>query len=92
MDLWRLRIFCSVVELKSFSKTAHAIHLSQPTVSSHIKDLEEYYGCRLIDRLSREAVPTQAGKILYDYAHRILSITEQAENAISEYKGLVKGR
>lgn len=92
MDLWQLRIFRSVLELKSFSKTAQAIHLSQPTVSSHIKDLEEHFGCRLIDRLSREAVPTQAGKILYEYASQILCLAEQAENAISEHKGLVKGR
>lgn len=92
MDLWQLRIFCRVVELKSFSKTAHSVHLSQPTVSSHIKDLEEHYGCRLLDRLSREAVPTQAGKILYEYASKILAMTEQAQNAISEHQGVVKGR
>ena len=39
MDLWQLHIFCKVVELASFSKAGQAIHLSQPTVSSHIKEL-----------------------------------------------------
>jgi DNA-binding transcriptional LysR family regulator len=92
MDLWQLRIFCRVVELKSFSKTAESIHLSQPTVSSHIKDLEGYYECRLIDRLAREAVPTKAGEILYNYASKIISLAEQAKNAVSEYKGTIKGR
>ena len=50
MDLWQLHIFCKVVDLKSFSRAARAVHLSQPTVSRHIKDLEGHFGCRLIDR------------------------------------------
>jgi len=58
MDLWQLQIFCKVIELASFSKAGQAIHLSQPTVSSHIKDLEQHIGCPLIDRLTRRAVPT----------------------------------
>ena len=36
MDLWQLQIFCKVVDLKSFSQAGRAVHLSQPTVSSHI--------------------------------------------------------
>ena len=40
MDLWQLNIFCKVIELKSFSRAGKAVHLSQPTISSHIKDLE----------------------------------------------------
>jgi DNA-binding transcriptional LysR family regulator len=72
MDLWHLNIFYKVIELKSFSKTGKRIHLSQPTISSHIKSLEDHFGCRLIDRLSKEAVPTKAGKLLYNFARRLL--------------------
>jgi len=61
MDLWQLNIFCKVIEHKSFSKAGKAVHLSQPTISSHIKDLEDHFDCRLIDRLSKEAIPTKAG-------------------------------
>ena len=43
MDLWQLNIFCKVVELKSFSLAGKTVYLSQPTVSSHIKDLEEHF-------------------------------------------------
>jgi DNA-binding transcriptional LysR family regulator len=68
MDLWQLHIFCRVVERKSFSKAAEIVHLSQPTVSSHIQDLEAHFGCRLIDRLARKVAPTQAGRLLYSYA------------------------
>ncbi len=45
MDLWQLHIFCKVVEHTSFSKAAKIVQISQPTISSHIKDLENHFGC-----------------------------------------------
>ena len=60
MDLWQLSIFCKVVELKSFSRAGDAVHLSQPTVSSHIKDLEDHFGCRLVDRMTRGVLTARA--------------------------------
>ncbi|MCF8068939.1 MAG: LysR family transcriptional regulator [Desulfobacterales bacterium] len=92
MDLWQLNIFCKVVELKSFSKTAELIRLSQPTISSHMKDLENHFGCRLIDRLSKEAVPTEAGKLLYHYALKLTSLRDETETALAEFHGKMKGR
>ncbi len=92
MDLWQLHVFCKVVEYKSFSSAGRAVHLSQPTVSSHIKDLENHFHCRLIDRLSKEAVPTRAGELLYDYAVRLIALRDEAEAAISEFHGTIKGR
>ncbi|MFZ5564102.1 MAG: LysR family transcriptional regulator, partial [Thermodesulfobacteriota bacterium] len=73
MDLWRLRIFCRVVEQRSFSKAADSVSLSQPTVSSHVKDLEAHFGCRLIDRVGRRIVPTGAGEFLYRRAVALLA-------------------
>jgi len=92
MDLWQLTIFCRVVEWRSFSKAAEAVHLSQPTVSSHIKDLEEHFGCPLIDRLSKEATPTEAGRLLYGYALRLLALRDEAESAMARYPGKTSGR
>jgi DNA-binding transcriptional LysR family regulator len=92
MDLWQLHVFCKVVELESFSKAGGVVHLSQPTVSSHIKDLEDYIGCRLIDRLPKKACPTKAGELLYDYAKKLLSLRDDAESALAEFQGAVKGR
>lgn len=66
--------------------------MSQPTVSSHIRDLEDHFGCRLIDRLTREAVPTKAGELLYQYAQRLLALREETETALSEFHGKIKGR
>lgn len=91
MDLWQLKVFVNVVNQKSFSKAGEAVFLSQPTVSSHIKELEEYFKCRLIDRLGREAIPTKAGEILYDYARRLLSLKEETEAGISAFLGNARG-
>lgn len=92
MDLWQLHIFCRVIEHKSFSRAAEAIHLSQPTVSAHIKDLEAHFGCPLIDRLAKEAAPTRAGRLLYGYARRMLGLRDEAESAMSQYQGKTRGR
>jgi DNA-binding transcriptional LysR family regulator len=92
MDLWQLNIFCKVIELKSFSRAGKAVHLSQPTISSHIKDLEGHFDCRLIDRLSKEAVPTKAGELLYGYAKRMLALRDETETALAGYNGKIRGR
>lgn len=91
MDLWRLHIFCKVVELRSFSKAASSVYLSQPTVSSHIKDLEDHFECKLIDRLGREVAPTKAGLLLYGYAAKMIALKETAERALAEFQGKVRG-
>ncbi len=91
MDLWRLHIFCKVVELRSFSKAGSSVYLSQPTVSSHIKDLEDHFECKLIDRLGREVAPTKAGELLYGYAAKMMALKENAERALAEFQGLVRG-
>jgi len=91
MDLHRLEVFCKVVELKSFTKAAEAVFLSQPTVSEHIRTLEELMGERLIDRLGREVHPTQAGRILFRYARKILQLRAEAMQAIEQYSGKLAG-
>ncbi|MBU0697822.1 MAG: LysR family transcriptional regulator [Proteobacteria bacterium] len=92
MDLWQLNIFCRVIELKGFSKAGKAVHLSQPTISSHIKDLENHFGCQLIDRFGKEAIPTKAGELLYNYARRMIALRDETETAMAEFHGKIKGR
>ncbi|HET97601.1 MAG TPA: LysR family transcriptional regulator [Desulfurivibrio alkaliphilus] len=91
MDLHRLEVFCRVVELKSFTKAAEASFLSQPTVSEHLRTLEEILAVKLVDRLGREVLPTPAGKILYDYARRILRLRNEAVEAIANHSGRYAG-
>ncbi len=92
MDLWQLHIFCKVIENKSFSRAAEIVHISQPTISSHIKELESHFGCQLIDRLPKEAIPTRAGRLLYTYARKLLSLREETEAAMAQHQGLLQGR
>jgi len=91
VDLWRLNIFIKVVEARSFSKAAEQVLLTQPTVSSHINDLEEHYGCRLIDRLGKEVAPTRAGQLLYRYARKLVALEAETESVMADYHGKIRG-
>lgn len=91
MKLNQLEIFCRIVELGSFSKAAEALHLSQPTLTEHIKSLEEYLGLSVLDRLGREILPTKAGEILYEYAQKINDLKREAEQRLNSLKGDLKG-
>ncbi len=92
MEFRKLEVFCKVVELKSFTRTAEAVHLSQPTVSEHIRNLEEQLGQKLIDRLGREVEPTPVGRVLYGYARKILRLQNDATQAVEQYSGNIIGR
>ncbi len=92
MDLHRLEVFCRVVELRSLTRAAEAARLSQPTISEHIRTLEEMLGEKLLDRLGREVFPTQAGQILYRYAQKMLRLREEAIQAIATYRGELSGQ
>jgi len=91
MDIHVLELFCGIVETGSFSKAAKAAYLTQPTVSGHIKKLEGEAGVRLLDRLGHRATPTKAGDLLYRYAKRILALRQEAQQALDELKGGLKG-
>lgn len=92
LDFRKLQVFALVMEQRSFSKAAELCHLTQPTVSGHVKILEEYLGVTLFDRHTREVVPTPAGILLYRYAKRIVRLVEEMEREISYYKGGRKGK
>jgi DNA-binding transcriptional LysR family regulator len=91
MDIHRLMIFCRVIDLQSFTKAAEALSLTQPTVSEHIRALEELLGEKLLDRLGREILPTPAGKVLYRYAREIIQLRDKAVQAIEKFKGNLSG-
>lgn len=91
MDLRRLQVFAKVYECKSFSRAAEEVLLSQPTVSGHIKSLEETLGLRLFDRLGREIMPTRGADLLYGHARRILDAFDEAAHAVDAFLGLYRG-
>ena len=91
LDLKRLEVFCEILEKKSFSKAAESLYLTQPTLSQHIKLLEDSLGLKLFDRIGKEVIPTKAGTLLYEYAKKIMDIKKQAEEAIEYFSGALKG-
>ncbi|MFZ2631210.1 MAG: selenium metabolism-associated LysR family transcriptional regulator [Desulfosalsimonadaceae bacterium] len=92
MDIWHLKVFQKVVEMKGFSNASKAVSLTQPTISSHIKELESYYGCKLLDRLGKQALPTKAGELLYAYAGKLIALFAETETAMAEFTGNISGR
>ncbi|MCK4738986.1 MAG: LysR family transcriptional regulator [Deltaproteobacteria bacterium] len=91
MQLRFLEIFQEVVERESFSRAAESLGLTQPTISVHIKALEEDLSMRLLDRLGRRVTPTKAGEILYSYATKIDRLKKDAVAALDDFSGLVRG-
>lgn len=91
VDLRLLEIFCHVCEKRSFSRAAEHLRLSQPTVSSHIRTLEQQVGATLLNRLGRDVSPTRAGELLYQHGRRIMeakrALTEDLDRFLNRLEG-----
>ena len=92
MDIHHLKIFVSVYKNKSFTKASEKLHISQPTISEHIKNLEKSLNCKLFDRLGRSIMPTAEADVLYPKALQILDDLDQIQEDISAAGIGVKGK
>jgi len=92
INLNQLRIFQAVTETRSFTRAAEVVHLTQPGISKHIKQMEEYYGVPLFDRLGKKVALTQAGDVLFEATREIMASMTAAEQRIEDLKGLHGGR
>jgi DNA-binding transcriptional LysR family regulator len=79
----RLNTFYTVANLKSFSAAASALKLTQPTVSFQIRQLEFYYGTKLIDTRRRQVELTEAGKRVFDYARKIKQLYYEMDRSVN---------
>lgn len=91
MDIRQIKTFVEVAKLKSFSKAADSLFLTQPTVSNHIQALEKEFDTILINRLSKGLTLTRAGQILYSTSIEILNTYESAKFQLDIYKGKMEG-
>lgn len=93
MNLHALRIFYNVAELRSFSKAAETLCISQPAVSKALKELENQLNIQLIERAARgkKLSLTDAGNSLFEHARSIFSIEQAALEDIRARTGLKKG-
>lgn len=91
LDFRQLETFIQVVKLKSFSKAAQQLYLTQPTITSHIQNLESELGTILLNRSGKSISPTGAGKLLYKYALNIINMRNMAQFDLGVYKGKIQG-
>lgn len=91
MDLRQLETFVEVCKYKSFSKAAEKLYITQPTVTSHIQNLENELGTILINRSGKNMTLTQAGSMLFKYAVDIINTCEMAKFDLNSYRGKING-
>ncbi|NUT75826.1 transcriptional regulator CynR [Pseudomonas sp. C1C7] len=91
MLLRHLRYLLAVADNGGFTRAAEALHVSQPTLSQQIRQLEETLGVILFDRTSRTVKPTDAGEAYIECARRVLVELEAGKRALHDVKDLSRG-
>ena len=91
MEDHRLKAFCLVVEMKSFSKAAEAKLMTQSAMSHLIKNLEDELGVKLLSRQGKTVLLTPAGRVFYASAKQILEQYKKMDDAVSALTHKVKG-
>jgi DNA-binding transcriptional LysR family regulator len=92
INLDQLRVFQAVAQARSFTRAAEVVHLTQPGISKHVRQMEQYFATPLFDRSSRKATLTEAGSILFEATQGVMAIIDVAEQRIEDLKGLRGGR
>ena len=92
VSLRQLRVFEAAASNRSFSKAAESLHLTQPGVSMHIKELETNAGLPLFERIGRKLYVTEAGQELLARTREILRALKDAEDTLNGLRGLRRGR
>jgi DNA-binding transcriptional LysR family regulator len=92
LDTRQLRAFATLARTGSFTQTARELHLTQSAISHSMKALESDVSCRLLDRLGKKVVLTQAGEQLLHHAQKILVEMESARSSLSHLGKWGRGR
>ncbi|HKK25825.1 MAG TPA: LysR family transcriptional regulator [Gracilimonas sp.] len=90
--LHQLDVFAEVAKQKSMTRAAEKLFMSQPAVSIQVKKLQEHFGVDLFEVIGKELFLTQAGKELYEAQKNIRKEVNSLEMALSEIKGMLKGK
>jgi DNA-binding transcriptional LysR family regulator len=91
MDLFQLETFLAVAQTGSFSAAAKRMHRTQPAVSQLVRKLEEEVGEALFDRSSRDGMLTDAGRVLEEYAVKMLNLRSEASASLQELRQFQRG-
>src|SRR5258708_13576178 len=88
MELSQREVFLAVAGEHRFSRAAEKLFRTQSAVSQTIRKLEDELGEALFDRSSREGVLTDAGKVLYEYAEKLINLLGEAAESLTELRDL----
>jgi DNA-binding transcriptional LysR family regulator len=91
MDFDQLTTFVEVAKLASFSRAGQKLFRSQPAVSAQIRQLEQEYGEKLLDRVGKSVRLTQAGEVLIEYAGRMLAMRAESLGAVADHAKTPRG-
>lgn len=91
MDIKQLITFMEVAKQKSFTRTAEILFLTQPTVSNHVKSLEQELGVHLFVRSKKQITLTNAGYLFHKYAKTMVKEYEQMAIEMERYTGTQEG-
>ena len=91
MDIRKLKSFVKIIDIGSITRASALLHIAQPALSQQIATLESHYGRQLLLRSKRGVVPTEAGKVLYRHAQRILRQIDEAELDIASASEAITG-
>ena len=91
MELKQLYEFVTVVKEGTISGAARNLHLSQPPLSAHMKQLEEEFGCLLFERGPRKIILTEAGRLLYERAVTLLELADVTRKELLDCRDGVTG-
>ena len=91
MDFDQLVTFLEVAKLGSFSRAGQKVFRSQSAVSAQIRQLEQEYGDRLLDRSGKDVTLTPAGRVLFAYAERLLQMRDESLLAVADQGASPRG-
>lgn len=92
VTLNQLEVLLRVLEHQGFSGAAKSLFMSQPSVSNHIRNLENSCGIQLVHRTSAGARPTPAGEVVAEHARQVFAIMDSLERTVADFRGLGGGR
>lgn len=92
ITLRQLKVFEAVGRLKSYTRAAEELHLSQPAVSMQIKQMEENLGLALFEQLGKKIFLTEAGHEMYQTARQVAARLDETEQVLEDIKGVRRGR
>src|SRR5207245_7885792 len=91
MDFDQLTTFVFVAKLKSFSRAGQKVFRSQSAVSAQIRQLEQAYKARLLDRSAKSVELTPAGEVLFEYAEKLLLLRDESIHLVADGGNVVRG-